>query len=180
MARTGSSARRYAEALFQLAERDGTVEAWLRDLEALAGGLGDEDVVRSLENPAIPAPQRQAVVERLVAGTAPQLRNLVLLLLRRGRVDLTPRVAAEYRRLYNLREGITAATVTSHAPLGADERAALERRLGQVTGGRVELTFLTDGALLGGIAVRLGDRLIDGSVRGRLERLRHQLAASAR
>jgi F-type H+-transporting ATPase subunit delta len=180
MARSGSSARRYAEALFQIAERDGAVEAWLQQLDTLGDALGGEGVTRMLENPAVPAAQREALVGRVVADAAPQLRNLVQLLLRRGRIDLAPRVAVEFRRLYNRREGITTAIVTSHAPLGPDERAALEGRLGEMTGGRVRLSYHVDEALIGGVAVRLGDRLIDGSVRGRLERLRTQLAASAR
>ena len=105
--------------------------------------------------------------------------NLIGLMLRRGRIEQLPRVAAEFRRLDNARQGITLATATSAAPLTPDEVRALTERLEQFTGGRVELDLQVDPSLLGGLVVRVGDRLIDGSVRGRLERLRNQLVSGA-
>jgi F-type H+-transporting ATPase subunit delta len=105
--------------------------------------------------------------------------NLIGLMIRRGRVDELPRVAAEFRRLDNARQGITIATATSAAPLAKDEIKALTQRMEKFTGGRVELEVQVDPSLLGGLVVRVGDRLIDGSVRGRLERLRNQLVSGA-
>jgi F-type H+-transporting ATPase subunit delta len=100
-------------------------------------------------------------------------------MLRRSRIDQLPRVAAEFRRLDNARQGITLATATSAAPLSPDEIQAVTGRMEQITGGRVELDVQVDPSLLGGLVVRVGDRLIDGSVRGRLERLRNQLVSGA-
>ena len=88
-------------------------------------------------------------------------------------------MAEEFARLDDQRNGVFHATATSAAPLGPDEVRALTARLEQLSGGRVELTTQTDPDLLGGVVVRLGDRLIDGSVRGRLERLRSKLASGA-
>jgi len=105
--------------------------------------------------------------------------NLIGLMLRRSRIDQLPRVAAEFRRLDNARQGITLATATSAAPLSPDEVRALTARVEQLTGGRIELDLQVDPSLLGGLVVRVGDRLIDGSVRGRLERLRNQLVSGA-
>ena len=105
--------------------------------------------------------------------------NMIGLMLRRGRIEQLPRVAAEFRRLDNARQGITLATATSAAPLNPDEVRALTARMEQLTGGRVELDLKIDPSLLGGLVVRIGDRLIDGSVRGRLERLRNQLVSGA-
>jgi len=105
--------------------------------------------------------------------------NLILLMLRRGRIADVPRVAAEFRRLDNARLGITIATATTAAPLTADEVTALTQRLETSTGGRIELDVKVDPSLLGGLVVQVGDRLIDGSVRGRLERLRNQLVSGA-
>jgi F-type H+-transporting ATPase subunit delta len=105
--------------------------------------------------------------------------NLVKLMLRRGRIDQLPRVSAEFRRLDNARQGIVPATATTAAPLSQDDVRALVGRLEQMTGGRIELALQVDPSLLGGLVVRVGDRLIDGSVRGRLERLRNQLVSGA-
>jgi F-type H+-transporting ATPase subunit delta len=90
-----------------------------------------------------------------------------------------PRVAAEYRRLDDRRQGITHATATSASELTQDEIRELTARLEQSTGGRIALDVEVDPSLLGGLIVRVGDRLMDGSVRGRLERLRNQLISGA-
>ncbi len=105
--------------------------------------------------------------------------NLIQLMLRRGRIEDLPHVAAEFRRLDNAQKGITIATATSAAPLSGDELKALTQRLEAFTGGQVELDVHVDPSLLGGLVVQVGDRLIDGSVRGRLERLRNQLVSGA-
>ena len=177
MARVGASARRYAQAAFEIALRDGTVETWLEQLERAAAIGGDQQLARGLEDPAIPFSERQQILERALGEVLPQLRSLAVLLLRRRRVDLLPQVSRAFRRLYARREGITEALVTSALPLDEDEITAITERLERRTGGRVELEVEIDPSLIGGIQVRLGDRLIDGSVRGRLERLRARLVA---
>lgn len=178
MRRVRGSARRYAEAAFQIADQDGTLEAWLKDLELAAALLGPPDVLRLLANPAVPIPVRaDAVAQALGKRVSEKARNLVMLLMRRGRVDLVGGVAAAYRALYEQRNGIVRATVISAAALDKAEQAAIQQRLGQMVGGTLEIEQQVDPSILGGVIVRLGDRMIDGSVRGRLERLRSRLEA---
>ncbi len=180
MARRDSGARRYAEAAFEVAQRDGTIEAWRSELDTAAAIIGDERAISALANPALPIDQRSVAVAALLKGTASgPVQNLIQLLLRRGRIEELGRVAAEFRRLDDRRQGITHASVTSAAPLTPDEIRALTARLEATTGGRVVLDTAVDESLLGGLVVRVGDRLIDGSVRGRLERLRNQLISGA-
>lgn len=180
MARRKSAARRYAEAAFAVAVRDDVVEAWRRELETAAAVVAEERIGRALANPAIPLETRMATAEatfgRLVG---PKVLNLIRLMLRRGRIQELPRLAAEFRRLDDERQGITRASVTSTLPLEADEVRALEERLAGASGRRVDLDLKVDPSLLGGLVVRLGDRLVDGSVRGRLERLRNRLVSGA-
>ena len=107
------------------------------------------------------------------------MHNLLTLIVRRRRVESLPNIAREYPPPLQRRAGIVEATATSAAPLDDQELAALRSRLEQMTGGKVELETSVDPSLLGGIQVRLGDLLIDGSVRGRLERLRNRLASGA-
>jgi F-type H+-transporting ATPase subunit delta len=180
MARRDSAARRFAEAAFQVATRDGTLEAWRVELDASVARLGAETTMGVLANPAIPVDQRSMALAGLLEHTASRpVQNLIQLLLRRGRIEDLPRVAAEFRRLDDARQGITHATATSASPLTPDEVRELTARLEQSTGGRVALDVRVDPSLLGGLVVRVGDRLIDGSVRGRLERLRNQLISGA-
>jgi F-type H+-transporting ATPase subunit delta len=180
MARRDSAARRYAEAAFEVATRDGTLERWRTELDASAARLADPVAMGALANPSIPIDQRSVAVGSLLDGFASRpVQNMVQLLLRRGRIEALPRVAAEFRRLDDRRQGITHATVTSAAPLTADETRAITQRLEQTTGDRIELDATVDPDLLGGLVVRVGDRLIDASVRSRLERLRNQLTSGA-
>ncbi|HEY7131188.1 MAG TPA: ATP synthase F1 subunit delta [Candidatus Limnocylindrales bacterium] len=180
MAKRDSAPRRYAEAAFQIATADGSIEAWRRDLDLAARTAGeDPELMDVLANPALPLLQREDVVSKVFDGLTPKVRNLVLLLVRRGRIEQLPRVAAEFGRLDDERQGITHAAATSALPLTDTEIRALTARLEQMTGGRVALETDVDESLLGGIVVRVGSRLIDGSVRGRLERLRNQLASGA-
>lgn len=180
MAASSSSARRYAEAAFELAVRDKAVPEWLEQLDRAAELSRDDQLDRLLDNPAVPVPQRLEVLERaLGSGTPAPVLNLLGLLLRRGRIKSLPKVAAEFRALYLRQEGITPATVTTALALEADELRAIRERLERQTGGRIELSTEVDPAILGGLTVRLGDRLIDGSVRGRLERLRARLMSGA-
>lgn len=181
MARPTTAARRYAEAAFELASRDRSHDVWERDLQAIAGIVADERVTEVLNNPSIPHPQREKLVQNLfgprVGGPA---LNLVRLLVDRGRAELLPAIATEYRRLINRQRGIVEAVVTSAAPLTTDETEAVRRRVEAMAGTKIDLRTEVDDALIGGLTVKVGGRLLDASVRGRLERLRDQLVAGTR
>lgn len=180
MARSTSSARRYAEAAFAVAAESSSYAAWRDDLARAGAALAEPGLAQVLANPAIPLAER----ERLLAdtagrGLAAKPLNLLRLLLQRGRIELLPKVAAEFGLLDDQRQGLSRALVTSAEPLAGAELEALTERLERLSGGRTILTSRTDPSLLGGLVVLLGDRLIDGSVRGRLERLRGRLTSGA-
>lgn len=180
MALARSTARRYAEAAFEIAERDDSMEAWLAAFTLADERLTSAEVVRLLANPSVPIASRLTALERILGDDvsgAPH--NLLALMVRRGRFEILPGVIREFTRLYRRREGIVEASVTSAAPLDAAEIASLQERLVAMTGNKVELQQHVDPELLGGIQVRVGDRLIDGSVRGRLERLRSEFSTIA-
>jgi len=180
MARSSTAARRYAEAAFETALRDKTVETWRRELDAAAALLADPAIAEAVRNPSIATTVREeAVRSGLSKNVSAPVLNLILFMIRRARIEDLARVAAEFGRLDDQRNGIVHATATSASALEPTEIRALTARLEQMTGGTVELSVETDPSLLGGLVVRVGDRLIDGSVRGRLERLRSQLVSGA-
>lgn len=157
-----------------LRERQAAVKAIL-DSPAFERLL--EDAIPQLPAPAAdPATVRRQVAERVRR----QLTNLVELLVERRRVTLLPGVADAFRRLLYARRNIVEAEVASAAPLTDREREVLRERLARLVGRRVELRERVDPGLLGGLVVRIGDRFYDGSVRGRLERLRNRLLAGGR
>jgi F-type H+-transporting ATPase subunit delta len=181
MARGGSAARRYAEAAFQLAERENAIDRWHDDLQLAAAVAADPELARLIGSPMVPLVDREAVVAKaLQKRLSEPAFNLVRLLVRRGRLELVGSIATEYARLLNQRRGIVSAVITSARKLTADEDKAIRARVADMTGAKVEVATAIDPNLIGGLTVRIGDRLIDASVRGRLERLREQLLTGAR
>jgi F-type H+-transporting ATPase subunit delta len=181
VARRGNAARRYAEAVFQLAERDKALDRWREDLRLAADITADERVARVMDSPMVLLPEREKLATQLLGKrlSKPAI-NLVRVLVRRGNLDLLGPIAADYQRLLNEKRGVVAAVVTSALPLTRGEDEAIRKRVAQLTGTTVDVQTAVDPALIGGLTVRIGDRLIDASVRGRLERLRKQLLAGAR
>lgn len=181
MARPIGAARRYAEAAFELARADDDLDRWAAELHRAAELAADPTAARMADDPALDLAARRRTVERLLGDSVgSKVRNLALLLVERGRFGTLPAVVAEYDRLVREARGIVAATVTSAAPLDPQETAAVRSRLEALTGHQVELTSTVDPELIGGLTVRVGDRLIDASVRGRLARLRDRLVVGAR
>src|SRR5438309_1351901 len=112
MRRPTTAARRYAEAAFELAERDGSHDRWAEDLRLATEMAADERVASIIDNPAVPFAERQAVLERLfVRSISRDALNLVRLLSHRARIELLPAIAAEYQRLLDRKRGVVAATV---------------------------------------------------------------------
>jgi len=181
MARRVAAARRYAEAAFQVALADGTLDRWQADLATAAEILGRPDVAPTVGSPAVPLAQRQGIVQQLLGPRiSPQALRLVSLLVERGRAAMLGRVADEFTRQLNRHRGIVVATVTSAAALTTDETAEIRSRVEAMAGSTVDLRTEVDPALLGGLTVQIGDRLLDASIRGRLERLRDQLHTGTR
>src|SRR4051794_32459334 len=181
MARPTPAARRYAEAAFEVALRDDELDGWRDDLALAAETLGHPQVEPIVDSPAIATGDRLGVVDKLLADRIrPGALRLVRLLVERGRAGELARVLDQYQRLLNAHRGVVVATVTSAAPLTDDETAEIRKRVEAMAKSTIDLRTAVDPALLGGITVQIGDRLLDASIRGRLERLRTQLNSGAR
>jgi hypothetical protein len=107
----------------------------------------------------------------------PEALNLALLLVERGLVDLAPRSGSEYEKLYNDYRGQAVAQVTTAIPLDEELRAGISRELQEITGKKILLQERVDPSILGGAIARVGDTLIDGSLKRRFEVLREQIVA---
>lgn len=179
MARRVTAARRYAEAALQTGRAEGTLDAWERDLAMLGRALQHPTLRRLVEHPAVPYADKERVIRSVVGSSvAAQPLNLVLLMIRRGRPGGIERMIARFTELLRRERGISLAQVRTALPLDDPQRKAIAERLGELTGERIQMDETVDPTLLGGIAVRIGDRLYDASVRSRLERLRARLTAA--
>lgn len=171
-------ARRYAQAVFELAQEQGRLEEWSRDLAGLADAAREPSFLTLLETNKMPLDQRLAVVERVLPGVQPQALNLVALLATRNRVRLLVPIADAYQGLLDAAQGIEEAEMVTAAPLEPGDVEGLRARLEQMRGRRIRLAHRQDAALLGGMVLRFGDHLVDGSLRTRLEHMRRALAGA--
>lgn len=181
MARPVTAARRYAEAAFEVALAEDQLDRWQADLAAAVTMLGRPDVEPTVHSPAVPLGERVEIVRQLLEPriSAGALR-LVTLVVERGKVHALPRISEEFTRRLNMHRGVVMATVTSAVPLTPDESAAIRSRVEAMAGATVELAEKVDPGLIGGLTIQIRDRLLDASIRGRLERLRDQLHAGTR
>ena len=170
------AAKRYAEAAYLIAREDGTQDAWLSGLASLSALFGDPDAQAFLRNSRVPPVDKAELVEKGMAGLDPLVLNLARLLLRRNKTALGPQISEAFRELVDQAKGISHATVTSAVALTADDVSAITQKLATMTGGPVVVEIEVDGSILGGLVVRIGDRLIDGSTRSKLVALKQQLA----
>jgi len=170
------AAKRYAEAAYLIAREDGKQDAWLADLTSMATLFADPDAQALLQNSSVPPAGKAQLVEKGLAGVDPLVLNLARILLRRNKTALGPQIREAFQELVDASKGISHATVTSAVPLTADDAKAVTEKLTTITGGPVVVETVVDESILGGLVVRIGDRLIDGSTKSRLVALKQQLA----
>jgi F-type H+-transporting ATPase subunit delta len=169
-------AKRYAEAVFDLARDEQNHDAWIADLEVLANAASDEDGGAFFSNPGIPTERKTGVLNELLTGPEHQeVRNLARLLMQRQRFDILPGILEVYRDMVLESRGIAIANVVTAVELTDAERAEVSRGLGQIVGKEIELRTRVDPSIIGGIVARVGDQLIDASVTTKLRQLRSTL-----
>ena len=146
----------------------------------LATWDGSPELRSTFENPAISASQKIAILDKLNTkmGLQKELRNLIAVLIHNDRITHVKEVAAAYRAELEERQGIRQAEITTARELPEDERTTLLVGVGKLAGAKIQPTFKLDKSILGGTVVRIGSTVYDGSVRGRLERLKEVLVAS--
>ncbi len=177
MARRETVARRYADAAFEIGKADGTLDVWERDLVTLREGLRDEGLRNLVEHPAVSYADKESVLRRVASGVAEEPLRLALLMIRRGRPGAIDAMVERFGELVRREGGVSLAEVRTAQPLDDEQRDAIAARLRTLTGDRIEMREVVDDSLIGGVSVRIGDRLYDASVRSRLERLRARLTA---
>jgi len=145
----------------------------------LATWDGSKELRELFMNPAVPAVQKVAILDKLNArmGLQRELRNLIAVLINNDRIGEVSQVATSWRAEMQERLGIRQAEIVTARQLGEAERAELVAGVGKLAGARIEPTFKLDPGIIGGTVVRIGSTVWDGSVRGRLERLKEALVS---
>lgn len=177
--REESVARRYAAALFEQAEKSGTLTGAAEEMALAAETVAQNGALRALLGQPLVTEERKKLALRNAFGdrVSPAVLAFLDLLVDKRRINLLPEVQREFaRRVLEYRKIARAQAVTA-VPLTPEQTTALERSLEARTGKDILLETDVDPAVMGGVLVRIGDTVLDGTVRGNLERLREQLLA---
>lgn len=164
------SAHDYAQAMLELA-----IEPWLKGLRLADRRLRESDVVARLEDTAVSPDEKRKLLGPLLADVPQPVVAFVYSLVNKGDLNELSTIVDEFESLATRRSQLLLAHVRSAVVLTADERAKLEQTLVQRFGATVEAEYDIDPSLIGGVVVRVGDEVIDGSLAGKLAALREQL-----
>src|SRR5256714_15417913 len=174
--------RNYAEALLALAQKGGDVERWGELLDAIAGAMRENQTLRTfLESPKLAAALKIDILEKALGRRVPRLfLRYIEIVIQKRRQMLIPAIAIEYQALIDESENRLHANVIVAREPDEPEKDALARQLSRLFGKRVVPHISQNPAILGGVIVRVGDTVMDGSVRKRLAVLKQRMLASQR
>ncbi|MFC2047983.1 F0F1 ATP synthase subunit delta [Chloroflexota bacterium] len=176
-------ARNQAQAVFKIALGEKELNRWQSDLRKVASLVKDETLFTLLQNPEVDFDDKAKVLSDRLGDINPQALKLVSQLVAKGRLGLIDDIVDEYQRLvdnYRGVEGADVAEVTTAIPLDDEDRLRLAHHLTSLVGKPVVLKAKVDASLIGGIMIRVGDKLIDGSIRNKLEALKREISAAAK
>ena len=167
----------YARALFEIARAEGTLDEVEDELFRFARSYESSDSLRSaLTDEMVPAGKRQAIVEDLLGGKATSTTTqLVSMVVGSGRGRDLPAIIDQLVARASSAKNLAVAEVRTAVPLTADQQARLAAALANATGQQVNLKTIVDPSVIGGIVATVGDTVIDGSVRTRVEQLKSRL-----
>jgi F-type H+-transporting ATPase subunit delta len=172
----GAIARRYAEAIFGLAVKQDTIDRTLEDVKEIARLFSIRKLAYLLREPKIPAERKETAIRQALASRVlPTSLNLALLVVQRELVDFMQNIAKELEQLVLDYRNEAVAEVTTAAPMDEAQRALVLKALERTTGKTVRMQTQVNPSILGGVVARVGDQVIDGSVRQRLSALQQQL-----
>jgi len=173
-------ARTYARALFQAAQDEGRIEPVRDELATFVQAIDEVPELRALiRNPELDPPTKAGALDAVLEGADKLVRNFVRVVTEKGRASQLGEIAREYEALVAAEEKILSVELTTAYELSDDDAAAIVRQIEEGSGQRVEAARTVDPDLIAGLVLKVGSLEVDSSIRGRLERLRQDLATGA-
>jgi F-type H+-transporting ATPase subunit delta len=168
-------ARRYAAAFFAVAQADKAIDRRGDDLARAVETLSNQEVVAALRNPRLDVADRVRLALELIDGVGDNTKNLVRLLVEHGRIAVLPDVLSQYRVLADRASGVVRAQVTTAVAISAAARKRIADALRERFGAEVQVEHREDPRIIAGLVLRVGDRVIDNSIRTHLQQLQASL-----
>lgn len=174
------SARRYAQAIYQIAKAKNNLDEWGKDLKRIAEIAKDQQVIDTMDSPKIPFDQKAALMKQKLGKADELVYNLCYLMITKGKLKNAGQISDEYEALLDEHKGIKHALVTTAVPVDDAEKQKIAAQLEKITGKKVSVKLQVNPAILGGIIARIEDTQIDGSVRNKLDLLRKDLVQASK
>ena len=163
--------------MFEIASESNELERWLDDLTLLADSITNDEFRQTLAAPRISMAQKEALIrESLGSSVGPLALNLMALLTSRGQAGMLPGIADRFQEMLYAHQGVERAEVVSAVSLTGEQQQQVTQMLTELSGKDVRLTTRVDPEILGGLVIRVGDKVMDGSARTRLQNMRRELA----
>ena len=175
-----SSAKRYAQAIFELALERDEFEIWREGLKKIVALAADQELMALLENPSLTFAAKKSLLQERLRETNPLVLNLAFLLVSKGLLRRSAEISQIYGELLDAHRGVERAQVITALPLDDQEKEAISNRLGKIAQRKVAVDSQVDPSIIGGFIARIGDTLIDGSVHQKLETLKRNLVEVGR
>jgi F-type H+-transporting ATPase subunit delta len=170
----------YARALFEVAKESGLLDVIKEQLSQFVQALNDNrQMAIFLFSPYFSTEEKKAGLERAVTGAEPIFHNFLEALLERHRMPVIFRIRVAYDEMWDEENRLLPVQVTSAVPLDEQTVGSIGARIGEQTGRKIELSSDVDDTIIGGIVLRVGNVILDASIRSRLEQLRKQVAHAA-
>jgi len=174
------SGKRYAQAIFEIAQEENQLEEWRLSLRRIAEVMQDPELVTLLESPRLPFNLKKELLKERLKDVNPLSFNLACLLVAKGRLKNFGSIAKEYEHLLDAYYGIEPVEITTAIALDEKSKKELLQDLESFIGKKVTAELQTDPTIVGGVIIKIGDKLIDGSTKSRLTVLRKSLMEAGR
>jgi F-type H+-transporting ATPase subunit delta len=177
---TTITSKRYAQAIFQIAQENDELDKWLDELNTISLLMENKEFSSLVENPKLPFETKAKLVEKSLAGIGRMPLNLVYLLIAKDKTNLSSQIAVEYEQLLDEYHGIKKVDVITAIPYSKKVQGEFQRKIEELINSKVRVDFTVDENLLGGIIARIDGSVIDGSIRTRLNELKKNMASNRR
>jgi F-type H+-transporting ATPase subunit delta len=174
------SARRYAQAIFQIAKAKNNLDEWGKDLKRITDIVKDRQVIDQMDDPKVPFTKKAELIKQKLGKADELVLNLCYLLISKGKLKNAGQISDEYDSLQDELKGIKHALVTTAVPVDESDKQKIANQLEKITGKKVSVKLQVNPAILGGIIARIEDTQIDGSVRNKLDLLRKDLVQATK